>query len=354
MKKKPNSKIELSFYKHIFRLFLVFLAIGSFFLGLLWVGLDYYESVTPNGALVHYTQLVKDGKFEEIYEESTKVYLQYNEKDEYINYLEKFYSNVDMSKAAFTKTSYSTSEYQYYEMSVDGETIATLELKKDPKKNKWNVRTLTDARSFTIETDLPDIEMSINNYPIEKDRIRQENVTAHAFNNLDNIELSPLINQYYIDNLVGVPTITTANSNYVVVKNATEDIFYAGTKPSDSEMVEYKQLIENVAETYCMYITEDVTFATLRKLLYTKTSFYDAIRSFDNSFFSTHDRIEFGDMNVFDVVEIGDDGLIASVSFDYIVYIGDRSQTYSNTYQMSFLNINENWLLTNLVIAESN
>ncbi|MEA4874394.1 hypothetical protein [Anaerorhabdus sp.] len=351
--KIKHGKVHSAFYTQMVRLFLVLVAIGSFCLGLLWIGLSFYESVTPNGALNHYVQLVKNGDFEEIYDESKKVYSQFNTKDEYIAYLEEFYSNVDLSKAAFTKKSYDEGDYQYYDMTVDGQTITTLELKKDSNKNKWNVRTLTEARSFRIDTQLNDLQMTINDTPIEKDRIKETDIPATAYKNLNNPELAPIVNQYYLDNMIEVPTIEVSNPNYIIVKDALIDYFYAGTKPSNEEMEEYTTLIEKVARTYCMYITEDETFANLRKLLYTKTSFYDAIRSFNNGFFSSHDRIEFSDMNVFDVVEIGEDALIGSVSFDYVVYIGERSQTYSNTYQLTFLKVDGKWLLTNLVIDDT-
>lgn len=350
---KSNGKLHNTFYTQILRLFLVLVAVGSFFLGILWIGLNYYESITPNGALNHYVQLIKNGDYEEIYKESQKVYSQFNEKEAYITYLEDFYKDVDLSKAAFTKTTYTAYDYQYYEMSVDGKFIATLELRKDPKKNKWNVRTLTDARSFTIDTQLNDLEMVINGYTVEQDRIVQRDVVSNAYLDLHNLDLAPRVNQYYIDNLVGVPNITLTNPNYIIVKDALQDYFYAGTIPTAEEMEVYTALIEKVAKTYCMYITEDETFANLRKLLYTKTTFYDAIRSFNNGYFSTHDRIEFSDMKVFDVVELSEDGLIGSVSFDYVVYIGERSQTYSNTYQLTFLNIDGKWLLTNLVIDDT-
>lgn len=349
---RKHGKVHSTFYIKMVRLFLVLTAIGSFILGLLWIGLSFYESVTPNGALNHYVQLIKRGEYDEIYDESKKVYLQFNTEDEYIAYLKDFYSDVDLSKAAFTKTYYADGEYQYYDMTIDGAKITTLELKKDEKKNKWNVRTLTDARSFRIETQLDDIEMSINDIPIEKDRIKQTDVPTQAYANLNDQELAPVVDQYYIDNMIQVPTIQVTNPEYVVVKDALLDYFYAGTKPTTEEMVDYSALIQKVAKTYCMYITEDEIFANLRKLLYTKTSFYEAIRSFNNSYFSDHDRIEFSNMNVFDVIEMSEDSLIGSVSFDYIVYVDTRSQTYSSTYQLTFLKINGNWLLTNLVLAE--
>lgn len=350
---KGKSKLNFVFYKSLIKLFLILFAISSFFLGLLWIGLNYYESTTPNGALEHYASLVANKEFEEIYDESLKVYSQYNQKDAYIEYLSNFYEGKNLSNAAFTKKNYTSGDYLYYDMSIDGEFIVTLEIKKDDKKNKWNVRTLPETDYYIIESFVSNPEIFINDYPIEKDRIRNTDISSNAFKNLDDLTLSPKTTEYYIDNMIEAPQIKITNSSLAIAKDALSGYFYLGDKPSTEDMEEYTALIEKVAKIYCMYITEDETFANLRKLLYTKTSFYDAIRSFNNGFFSSHDKIEFSDMNVFDVVELGEDGLIGSVSFDYVVYIGERSQTYSNTYQLTFLKVNEKWLLTNLVIDDT-
>lgn len=351
---KRHSKIQLSFYKGLGQTFLVLIAISSFFLGLLWIGLNYYESTTPNGALIHYVDQLEQKQYDAIYEESKKVYAQYNEKDTYTEYLESFYGNLDLSKATFEKQNYTSTEFQYYDMIIDGTPIATIEIKKDADKNKWNARTLTKVHSYKIDSPTTDLQMVVNDNLIGSDRIVARDTPSVAYSNLKNQEDAPLVTQYFIDNLIGDPIIDVQNNEYILVKDAILDQYYAGPVIDAETLSEYEALIEKVATTYCMYITEDETFNNLRKLLYTKTEFYDAIRSFNNAYFSTHDSIEFKNMNVFDVVEIGEDGFIGSVSFDYIVYVGERSQTYSSTYQLTFLKVNGKWLLSNLAIAEAN
>ncbi|MEG0240188.1 hypothetical protein [Anaerorhabdus sp.] len=351
---KKHSKIHISFYKGLGQTFLVLIAISSFFLGLLWIGLNYYESTTPNGALIHYIDLLEKKQYNEIYDESKKVYAQYNEKETYVDYLKSFYGDLDLSKATFEKQNYNSTEFEYYDMLIDGSSIATIEIKKDADKNKWNARTLTNVHSYKIDTPTTDLQMVVNDNLIGSDRIVAKDTPSVAYANLKDQEQAPLITQYFIDNLIGDPNIDVQNSDYVLVKDAILDQYYAGPVLDAETLSEYEELIKTVATTYCMYITEDATFNSLRKLMYTKTEFYDAIRSFNNAYFSAHDRIEFENMNVFDVVEISEDGFIGSVSFDYIVYIGERSQTYSSTYQLTFLKVNGKWLLSNLVIAEAN
>ena len=111
--------------------------------------------------------------------------------------------------------------------------------------------------------------------------------------------------------------------------------------------------IRDTAMTYAKYISEDTRFSDLQQYLYRRTDYYKAISSFVNRYFSTHDSYRFDNMHISDLISYGEDvGFTGTISFDYVVTIeGEKSQTYSNTYQMTFLNVNGKWLCSNLVIA---
>lgn len=349
---KNKAKIHPDFYKHLVKVFLVLLATCSFVLGLLWVVLDYYESTTPDGALIHYTDLIAKGEYDEIYEESKKVFAQFNPAEDYIEYLKSVYEGVDVKKAGFIKSLYNTDTFTYYDMVIDGDKIANLEIRKDDKKNKWNVRTLTNSRSIKIDSPVNDVKSVINGNVINSDYITDSNIPSLAYENLHDPSIAPRVYQYFVDNLVVIPEVEVANQNYIIVKDAILDQYYAGPKVDEETLAIYEEVMIKAATTYCMYITEDTSFNNLRKLLYTKSNFYDAIRTFDNAFFSEHDKIEFENMKTFDILQLGEEGFIGSISFDFIVTAGSRTKTYTSTYQMTFLKQNNKWLMTNLVIAE--
>lgn len=349
---KSRSKIHPDFYKHLVKVFLVLLATCTFVLGLLWVVLDYYESTTPNGALIHYTNLINKGEYDEIYEESKKVFPQFNPPEAYTEYLKSVYDDVDVKKAGFIKSQYNTDTFTYYDMVVDGNKIASLEIRKDDKKNKWNVRTLTNSRNIKIDSPVDDVKTLINGNVINSEYLIDSNIPSAAYANLDDPSIAPRVYQFFVDNLVVVPDVEVANQDYLIVKDAILDQYYAGPEVDEETRLEYEEVMIKAATTYCMYITEDTTFNNLRKLLYSKSTFYDAIRTFNNGFFSEHDKIEFENMKTFDIIQLGEHGFIGSISFDFIVTAGSRSKTYSSTYQMTFLEQNNKWLMTNLVIAD--
>ena len=157
-----------------------------------------------------------------------------------------------------------------------------------------------------------------------------------------------------LDNLVGIPTVTTQDdTKYSIVKDALADRFYIGDQPNGAMEEIMRTRIRDTAMTYAKYISEDTRFSDLQQYLYRRTDYYKAISSFVNRYFSTHDSYRFDNMHISDLISYGEDvGFTGTISFDYVVTIeGEKSQTYSNTYQMTFLNVNGKWLCSNLVIA---
>ena len=113
------------------------------------------------------------------------------------------------------------------------------------------------------------------------------------------------------------------------------------------------QRIREAATTYAMMISEDASFSDLRPYLYRQSETYDALASFNNQYFSTHDSVRFDNVQVTDLIVFGDgEGFMGTISFDYIVTIeGQTSRTYSSTYQMTWLDVDGEYLCSNLVIA---
>ena len=108
-------------------------------------------------------------------------------------------------------------------------------------------------------------------------------------------------------------------------------------------------MINDTAMAYCQYITEDGTLYELKQHLLPGTVFYDAISSFDNQWFTTHESIDYQNMQIHDVMALGDDAFMGSISFDYVVTATNVQQTYSNFYQMFFIkDRNGDWKCINI------
>ena len=73
------------------------------------------------------------------------------------------------------------------------------------------------------------------------------------------------------------------------------------------------------------------------------------MNSFDNQWFTTHETISYQNIEISDVLPIGENAFIGSIKFDYVVTATNVSQTYSNFYQMYFVkDKNDEWKCINI------
>lgn len=342
---KQRAKVGKKFYFSMIKLFMFCNVIGIIILSIIYYQLQKYEESTPSGAIRSYLKLIQNGDYDEIYDESKLVFAQFNTKDEYSNYLKSIYENKPLAEATFARQSYSNEEFSYYNINIGNETISTVQLKKD--KSIHHVRTLTSVWNFNFDV-AGDIQFYINNELVDSGYILEKSTDSNAYANYPDKKTAIPITRYHLDNFVNIPIIEIKNENYIAVKDNIQDQFYIGKKPVGDTLKEYEELIQNTSETYSKYITEDVSFASLRKLLNRKTTFYEEISQFNNGWYSIHDDVEFANIDIYDIVELSENAFIGTIKYDYNVITDDKITTYPTTNQLFFIKENEKWLCTNI------
>ncbi len=346
--KKFNRKLMIA----CFKLFLIISVFTSIVLISMSILLINYERKTENYALTTHINLLQKGDYKKVYRESKKYFNQFNSEEVYIDQLKNIYESYDLKKTSFSIKKESSETYKYYDCLVDGIPISTIEIIRSQDGKRWVARTQTLIQNYKIET-FDDSLISVNNINLTDIFVVKTNEISEAYSNLkDKDEAIHYDKRYFIDNIIELPSVTSSLEKNIIIKEANKEYIFVAEKPTASELKTFEKLIEDTAKLYCKYITKDEQFTSLKKYLHPKTTFYDAIRSFNNSFFSTHTKTEFKNISIYDIGKIKDNGFIGHIKFDYIVYIGTRSQTYPNTYQMTFLKTKDGYLLTNLTIAK--
>ena len=317
----------------------------------LYIWLRSYEASTPYVAFSNYLELVSNKDFDTIYDNYSTIFPQFNTREDYVNYLENMYGYVDFSQVTFEQQDYSDESFIYYNLDYNGTTISTVELCRDDE-GVWQARTTSSLSTYTFETVDTNAKFYCNKILIDDLYLRNETDCIYSFYNLHNLDDCLNTNKYVVEGFVKDPVVST-DTGYAAVKDALKNYIYVGYEPNAEEKELYSGLIENVATAYSRYISEDGTFYNLRIQLHPDTEFYDAISSFDNSWFSTHDSYEFANMNIYDLVKLDDDTFMGSIEFDYIVkiYATEKTSTYHNIYQLCFKKVNDTYLCTNLITA---
>ena len=348
---EERSRLSPAFWIRLLKIFMVTEALVLACLGGLWFGLVNYEKHTPIGALTSYVQDLRNKDYGKIYDESFLVFKQMDTKQDYMDYLDSVFGKVDFDEVEWVQQDYSTDDFIYYNAICWNMSIATVEIKKGTD-DEWHCQTMAALHPVTIDTVVDDMGMKLNGFVIDESYHKESGSVVHSFDNLHNPDDAPKCEQYYVPGFVKLPSVEV-NPEYIAVTDALEDVIYVGFRPDDEERERYAELIQKVSETYCKFISEDDTFYHLSSQLYHYTNFYDAISTFDNSWFSTHDKYEFANMKIFDLIKIDDNHFTGKIEFDYIVTISasNKVSTYHNLYQVAYKKVNGTWLCTEIVTA---
>lgn len=352
-KKKKNSyeeriKAGKEFYITLLKVVLCCSIIFASGLGYLWFWLSRYERQSVNGAMTEYVKKVGAHKWSEIYQEDIENFVELNDEETYTKYLVWLYGDRNVSGMTFSfsgKDDYSS----YYDVYYQQEKLCALEVRKPEGCAVWKVRTVSQNHSYTFDL-LEDTTFSINNNKITDSYSHTEDNVPLAFEGLNLDDKMPSVTRYSINGFISAPVVQTS-SDYITIRDYSSDHFYIGKAPTNDQITEFTQEIEDTAIAYCKYITKDGTFYALTQHLYPNTDFYYAISSFDNQWFSDHDSIEFKNTKVYDIMPIGENAFIGSISFDYVVSASDVTKTYTSAYQLFFVkNSYGNWRMSNLYI----
>lgn len=345
---KERAKVNKEFYFKLINAFIATNIVCFCALGYIYFRLVKYEEASPEGAIRNYLSLIENKNYKEVYEESKLVFDQFNDEAIYIEYLQEFYNDKTFKNARFMKQSYSDDVFLYYNIYDENDSlISNVQLKKID--DIYHVRTLTSIWNFDFDV-INNLEFSINGVIVNNSYLTEDDVDCNAFNDIKNIEEVVKVDRYHLDNFVNIPDVKVSSISGIAVKDAINDQFYIGLKPTFEEKEEYENLILNVAQTYSKYITEDEKFYNLRKLLLRNTKFYQDISTFNNQWFSLHDSVEFKNIEIFDIVKLDNDFFIGSIKYDYEVKAGEKIQVYPTSYQIFFTKVNDNWLCTNLLL----
>lgn len=348
MEYKERLKAGKAFYLNVLKVVLCVTIIFGTGLGYLWFWLYRYERQSVNGAMTEYMKKIGSAKWQELYQEDIENFTELNNSDAYISYLMYLYNDKNVSGMTFSYSG-SDSYSSYYDVYYQEEKICALEVRKPEGSSTWKVRTVSQNNTYTFDI-LDGSSISINDNEIDDSYSYTEDNVPLAFEDLGLDDNMPSTKRFTIGSFIFAPVITTKSGD-IATRDYSSNHFYIGPSATSEQLEEFTKEIEDTAIAYCKYITKDGTFYALTQHMYPNTDFYYAISSFDNQWFSSHDSIEFENMKVYDVMPIGDNAFIGSISFDYVVIASDVTKTYSCAYQLYFVkNSYGNWRMTNLYI----
>lgn len=341
------------FYHYLLRIVIVTIGICAVGLGYLYIWLQRYEKRSINGAMTNYMYAVQNHKWDRIYKDDTTYFTELNSQEGMQAYLLTLYGNVKAGGTTFAwvETNEETG-MRYYDVYYQGNKVGTLECVKPEGSEEWKVRTVVTGGTYTVDV-IGRADFTVNGYDVE-DSLPSEGGHIPWFAEgmgIDN--LMPETTRYTIENLVSPPVLSTTSSNDVIVRDYSGNHFYIGPQADSESMEEFKETTQETAEAYSKFISEDGTLYNLLSYLYPNTNFYTAMKGFNNQYFSTHNSIEFLNMEIDEIMPFGDYAFFSTISFDFHVTSDTTERTSPTKYQIHYVKSNGQWLATNIITVSS-
>ncbi len=342
--------IGLQFYKRLLNIFLAAVLICAAGLGYLYFWLYRYERQSVTGAMTRYLQDVDQRRWDEIYNIDSKYFTELNTKENLITYLLYVYGETKASGFTFTLASIGDNDWRYYDAYYRQTKISTLETYKPEGSSTWKVRTLVSGGTYTFDV-LDGSSFKINNISITSSYTDGLDPIPLAYSQIKEKHHFPTVARYTVENLVRPPAPQPENTDIdMVIRDYSANHYYIGPKPTKEQYTLFARELEETAIAYSKYITKDGTFYNLNAHLYPGTEFYSAISSLDNQYFSSHDTIDFQNIQVADVMPIGEEAFAGTISYDVVVTAKGNTKNYRSLYQIFFIRATDGkWKAVNII-----
>lgn len=360
LRHKQLAKVPPHFYLKLVLLFLILVFVCSIGLFFEYQWLEYYENSQPASAANRYLTRLKERNYDEIYDEAALIKPIVNTKEQLHNYLYEKYDYMNVDELYISEDfgcSLNNPDLHCFNIRRNAsdtiQTVYTFNV-----DDKWLALPQMVSNSYTIIVPDESLSLSLNGLTVTDDTNKNEDALFYqSFANLDNTSNLKAFPNYTVSEIIdNTPEFEVSNPNYLALQDPIQPYIYVGKKPDGENALKYEELIAETAKLYCQYITADISLWQLTSVLYPYSWFYDQVRTFENIWFTDHEKIEFKDINVSNIIELDDQGFMGNIEFDYIVTTNKgASKVYHTAYQITFIDSYGSYKASNIVtMANSN
>ena len=341
--------------------FVLSLTAIAIFISFFQTQLQKYEFSTPNAAVNQYIEWVRNEDYNAIYESSGFQTTTLNGKTEYINYLEQLYAGTPQEISARERISLDETKKEYV-LYFDEKRVSTIIVSPAEEGNPlaWKATTqLTYQEPITVIVG-KDLHVTVDGKDIRTLSLPCEEIQTTVFSGCSDETVYPTLYSYRLEGLLNPPSIKvlTTDGRLCNIDEKTDKkgtVYTAYYTHETNSAQDLDNLAETVSKTYAEFVARDATRNQLLNYVYKKSDFYTAIRNFSNSWFTSHESYKFNDFQLSNRISYTAFDFTCEAKFQPIYVRNGKTFTGELAhYRMTFLKINEEWLLVSLIPLASN
>ena len=326
----------------------LFLALlGGVLLALLWGALERYELSTPEHAILTLVQTARTGSDEALAQAAGYTPQGAATLESWAGAVRTALAEIpqDRDRLAFVKGD-KQGDAVGYALAVDGKVTARFTL--TPEGDGWRAAPALETLPDYTVTAPAGVEVSVNGVPLTGG----EDSPAAGFEDMG--DAAPRVMRWTVSGLYDAPQVTATSSGAEcpVVRDDEKHTVTAGLPVDEAGQAEASQFLETAAKQYAQFISEDVSFTQLARILYPDTSLYKGLKGYYVGWYVNHTGVRFDDLKIQNVVAAGPDAWTGDVSFTFVVTKpGLEDRKYPSRYHMAVVRTGGDWKLVSLDVG---
>ena len=327
---------------------LVLFALGGAALAMLWGALERYEASTPEAAILRSVQAVQAGEVKEEDVPAAVLPGRFATAAQYLKEARALLEGLptDRDSLRFVRRGEAGGAEEYVVVDEEG---GRAEFLLFPEEKGWRAWPRVQALSTVTIRAPKGVALTVDGRPLEESE-RSETAVVPGFEALG--EAAPQQCVWQVEGLLEQPEVTAqSEAGSCRVEWETPLSAVVTVEPNGEDAASLEEFLDRTARVYARYVSADASFAELKGALVQDTEFYNSLRTFDSSWYVSHDSTAFEEFSVSELESLGPDAAAGTVRFTYLVYKeGLRPRSYPAVYRMYAVREGESWKLLDLQV----
>ena len=327
---------------------LVLCAVGAAGLAVLWGALERYEAATPEAAILRSVKAVQDDDLKEEDVPEAMLPGRFATASQYLEEARALLEGMPANRDSLRFVHKGKSDGAELYVVVDEED-GRAEFLLFPEEDGWQAWPRVQALSTVTIRAPQSVTLTVDGRPLEQSEL-SETTAGPGFEALG--ETAPQECVWQVEGLLEQPEVTAqSEAGDCRVEWKTPLNAVVTVEPDTEDTVAMQDFFDRTARVYARYVSADASFAELKGSLVPDTEFYNSLRTFDSSWYVSHDSTAFEDFSVSELQSFGPDAAAGTVRFTYMVYKeGLRPRSYASVYRMYAVRDGGGWKLLDLQV----
>ena len=346
---KTTKRYALSFGRMLAGWAALLAVAGGVLLTLLWGALEQYELSTPEHAILSLVELARSADDQTLADAAGFVPEGVATLESWAGAARAALADIpgDRDRLAFVKGD-KQGDAVGYALAVDGKVTPRFTL--TAVNGGWQAApALTTLPAYTV-TAPAGVTMRVNGVAL--DAAAGTDSPADGFADMG--DAAPRVVSWTVDGLYAAPQITAEQDGAVcpVTRDDKKHSAAAGMPEDEAGRAEAAAFLEQAAKQYAQFISEDVSFSQLARILYPDTALYKGLRGYYVGWYVTHTGVRFDDLKVENVAAVSPDAWTGDVSFTFVVTKpGLEDRKYPSQYHIAAVRQDGGWKVVSLDVG---